>query len=248
MKNCNIPKIIHQIWIGCKVPEIISLYMNDWKKMNGWDYKLWSDKDLHRENFPKTWYLIEQILRHERPVYAMISDLMRLEILYKHGGVYLDTTFEKVKNLTPLLDKPGYEFVMSNEVSDPDLELPFISNSFIASVPGYIVIKRLLSKAKLSHVDVLNAANIETGPYYVRTGIKNSREVTLIPTCFIYPYDIESIWNRGTSKCVSNYRRPGFVRYKFFNKTYYVKYPCISEYPKSYMIKQWNIGGTWIRT
>ena len=247
MEHCAIPKVVHQIWIGGELPPILSLYMNDWKEMRGWDYRLWGNDDLNEQNFPKTWHLIKRMLRLERPVYAMIADLMRLEILYHHGGVYLDTTFEKVRNITPLLNKPGYKFAMSNEIPDPELELPFISNSFIASVPRYVVLRRLLSEEKLSHINIKGLANEQTGPYYVRTGIKRPSEVSLIPTRFIYPYDIRTIWDRGASKCVSNYWKPGYVRYKFFRNTYYVKYPCVSEFPYAYMIKQWNIGGTWIK-
>ena len=104
MKNNQIPKIVHQIWIGSEMPDILKMYTNGWKKMRGWDYKLWGNNDLHKDNFPITWDLIKKIMCLEKPVYAMIADLMRLEILYHHGGVYLDTTFEKVKNCEQLLN------------------------------------------------------------------------------------------------------------------------------------------------
>ena len=141
------------------MPDYLKLYTRDWKKMRGWDYKLWGNDDLTYENFPKTWFLIKEILALEKPIYAMISDLMRLEILYTHGGVYLDTTFEKVKNISKLLDKKGYDFVVSNEISDPNLDLDYMSNSFIASIPHHIVLKRLLSPKKLNQIDIYNEAN-----------------------------------------------------------------------------------------
>ena len=246
MKTSPIPKIVHQIWVGGPLPPILKLYTDDWKNMKGWDYRMWGNDDLNEDNFPLTLHLIKRILKLEKPVYAMIADLMRLEILYHHGGVYLDTTFEKVRNLTSLLDQPDYRYVMANEIPDPDLELPFISNSFIASIPRYIVLKRLLSKEKLSHVNIKGLANEQTGPYFVRSGIKKRSDVTLVPTRLIYPYDIQTYGERGASKCVSRYWKPGFKRYKFFNNTYYVEYPC-TEFPYAYMIKQWDIGGTWIK-
>jgi mannosyltransferase OCH1-like enzyme len=180
MKNNQIPKIIHQIWIGGEMPDILKVYTNEWKKMRGWDYKLWSNNDLHKDNFPITWNLIKKGLCLEKPIYAMIADLMRLEILYHHGGVYLDTTFEKVKNLNTLLEKRGYKFVMSNEIPDPDLKLRYISNSFIASVPHYVVLKRLLRPKKLSEIDIHGRTNKQTGPYYVRSGIKRYILIVLL--------------------------------------------------------------------
>ncbi len=245
MKNNQIPKIIHQIWIGNEMPDILKVYTNEWEKMRGWDYKLWSNNDLHKDNFPITWGLIKKIMCLEKPVYAMIADLMRLEILYHHGGVYLDTTFEKVKNLNTLLEKKGYKFVMSNEIQDPDLKLRYISNSFIASVPRYVVLKRLMSPKKLAKIDIHGRANKQTGPYYVRTGVKKKKEVTLIPTKKIYPYSIVEEEKGIMCPCVSLTRKRGFKRYIFFGKTYYIKYPC-RAYPSAYMIKQWNIGGTWL--
>ena len=77
---------------------------------------------------------------------------------------------------------------MSNEIQDPDLKLRYISNSFIASVPRYVVLKRLMSPKKLAKIDIHGRANKQTGPYYVRTGVKKKKEVTLIPIKKIYPY------------------------------------------------------------
>ena len=245
MKNNKIPKIIHQIWIGEEIPDILKLYTEAWKRMRGWDYKLWGNNDLQEQNFPMTWKLIKKMLSRKKPVYAMITDLMRLEILYRHGGVYLDTTFEKVKNLNTLLDKSGYKFVMANEIPDPGLKLPYISNSFIASVSHYIVLKRLLNPSKLSRINIGKKANKETGPYYVRSAIKKINEVTMVPTSLIYPYDILD-WEEGhTSACVRLRWKKGYKRYTYFDKVYYVKYPC-PDYPHAYMIKQWDIGGTWL--
>lgn len=47
----NIPKIIHQIWIGKDIPPIIDMYMDTFKRQKGFKYKLWSNSDLIPENF-----------------------------------------------------------------------------------------------------------------------------------------------------------------------------------------------------
>ena len=41
---------------------------------------------------------------------ARKSDLLRLQVLYNHGGVYLDTDMECIKPIDELLN--GYRFVM----------------------------------------------------------------------------------------------------------------------------------------
>jgi hypothetical protein len=94
-----IPKIIHYIWIGnSKKPKNFSRILNSWKVYCP-DYKIieWNEKNY---NFNKNNYMIDAI-RNKK--YALASDYARLDILYNNGGIYLDTDFELLKNLDPLL-------------------------------------------------------------------------------------------------------------------------------------------------
>lgn len=250
LNPAGIPKIIHQIWIGPKVQSIIGKYMSSFKKMSGYRYKLWRTKDLHSGNFPHTWKYIERLLTAPKIIYAMIADLMRLEILYHHGGIYVDTSFEAVKNLDAIGEKAS--FIMSNELScglkcrGGDKKALYISNSFIMSVPKYIVLERLISDAYLSKIDFNQKANVATGPYYVRSGIKSSKEVKMLPTNSIYPYNYgDDNHNEDFfEECFAWNRRPGFRKYRYFTNEYFLKFPC-KAYPEAILIKNFEIGGTW---
>jgi hypothetical protein len=251
----GIPKIIHQIWIGEKMPTIISKYTSSFKDMKGYYYKLWKNDDLCEANFPNTWKYIKKMLQRKKIIYAMIGDLMRLEILYHHGGIYVDTTFEAVKSLDYILD--NYElignskFIMSNEKNcnlkcrGIDNKL-YISNSFIISTPCYIVLERLISKKYLSNIDFAQKANLATGPYYVRTGILYDNEVAILPTDLIYPFNYDD-WERFEENCFSYTEKKGFEKYNYFNQEYYIKFPC-NIYPDAVMIKNFEVGGTWLKT
>lgn len=179
MSIISIPRIIHQIWIGKAIPPIVKLYMGTFKKQEGFKYKLWTNEDLNKDNFPITYKYIKKLLSKKKVVYAMIADLMRLEILYHYGGIYIDTTMECVKPLDFISNYlKKYPFIMSNEENcglrcRGNNGMLFISNSFIASVPKYKVLERLLSDKYLESIDFRLPANIATGPYYVRTGIKD---------------------------------------------------------------------------
>ena len=94
----GIPKIFHQIWIGSALPPVLKPFMNTFKKMPGYKYKLWKNTDLTEQNFPITWPYIQHIMARRKIIYAMIADLMRLEILYHYGGIYVDTTAIAFKN------------------------------------------------------------------------------------------------------------------------------------------------------
>lgn len=244
----EIPKIIHQIWIGNSMPPIIELYTESFKKQKGFKYRLWLNEDIKRENFPLTYKYIKRLLARKRVIYAMISDLMRLEILYHHGGIYVDTTMECVKSLNSIL-KDESPFIMSNE--NPcglkcrgKYNKLFISNSFIASIPKYKVLERLLSEKYLKSIDFNIPANLATGPYYVRTGIKRHKDVKLLPTKYIYPFNY-----KDEDPCISLEKKKGFRKVKYNDeKQYYIKFPC-TFYKKEnvYIIKHWSLGKTWIK-
>ena len=60
---------------------------------------------------------------------ASVSDLMRLEILYRHGGVYIDTNYEAYRTVEPFLN---YSMILFYE--HPTVE--YLANLFIASEPS----------------------------------------------------------------------------------------------------------------
>jgi mannosyltransferase OCH1-like enzyme len=60
----KIPKIVHQIWIGGSSPfKLHQLYMDTCNKLyKEWEYLLWTNDDINRVNFPKTYDYIEKII------------------------------------------------------------------------------------------------------------------------------------------------------------------------------------------
>lgn len=92
-----IPKVIHLIWIGpnpCPYNGNIKTY-----ELNnpGWTVKVWGNNDI--------------MLRNQRIFDMMNSwpakaDVMRLEILYRHGGVYVDADSLCLKPIDTLVN--GY--------------------------------------------------------------------------------------------------------------------------------------------
>lgn len=81
----KIPKIIHQIWLGSPVPEKFYKAMQSWKSHHpDWTYKLWTDKDI------PSFRMENRDLFKAAPNYGMKSDLLRMEILKRYGGLYID--------------------------------------------------------------------------------------------------------------------------------------------------------------
>jgi mannosyltransferase OCH1-like enzyme len=137
---------------------------------------LWTDGELIPDNFSNLEYI------HKAEKYAQKSDIMRYEILYKYGGIYLDTDFELFKNITSLLT---HDLVVSNEDEHHN---HYLSNSFIASSKHNPNMKRCVDNIPNC---LLNGngggVNFETGPWYLRKHTITDENVKLLPTHVMYP-------------------------------------------------------------
>ena len=116
-----------------------------------------------------------------------ITDLMRLEIVYTHGGYYFDTTFEILKPMYNLFNKK-YKFVGCNEV--PRFKnVDFLSNFFFGAIPKKSNFKKTFIKEKLNGINFSSIyVDSETGPSYLRSGIKLSDNYYIFPTNYFYPF------------------------------------------------------------
>lgn len=92
--------IIHYCWFGGEKPEKVKNCIDSWKKMcPSFEIKEWNESnyDVKKNAFLKKSY--------ESKKYAFVSDYARFDILANHGGIFLDTDVELLKDLTPLLDR-----------------------------------------------------------------------------------------------------------------------------------------------
>ena len=89
--------------------------------------RLWGDKDITKQNFPKTYDTIQNVRKYQGEKikeytkqktmyktkgdpytyskYAQIADLMRYEIVYTEGGYYFDANMFLLKDITNLFDR-----------------------------------------------------------------------------------------------------------------------------------------------
>ena len=81
-----IPKIIHQIWVGDAEPHhAISTFQNNAEmEKHGWKHILWTDENISEFELIKS-----PVFREERDQ-ACRADILRYEILYKYGGIFVD--------------------------------------------------------------------------------------------------------------------------------------------------------------
>ncbi len=94
-----IPKKIHYCWVGnSPIPENNLKCIESWKKFCP-DYEIirWDESNY---DFFKNKYMAQA---YNEKKWGFVPDYARLDIIYQHGGIYLDTDVEIVKNLDELL-------------------------------------------------------------------------------------------------------------------------------------------------
>lgn len=104
-----IPKIIHYCWFGNNPKsELIKKCMDSWHKYcPEYEIKEWNETNI--DNFIP--YMQEAF---EAKKWAFVSDVARLYVVWKYGGIYLDTDVELCKSLDEILEYECF-FAFENE-------------------------------------------------------------------------------------------------------------------------------------
>jgi inositol phosphorylceramide mannosyltransferase catalytic subunit len=188
----RIPRKIHQIWLGSPVPERYKSWQKTWQTLQGWEYKLWTDKEVEAFEFEakKFYYASDN--------YGQRADIVRMAILEKEGGVYVDIDFECLNPEFFTLLNSSYDFYTS--LHPLDAETLALENALIGSIPGHPVLKGYLKALKRTwkksyayepHIEVV----IKTGPglftrAFMKYGGKKHKDIVLPPT-FFYPLGLK---------------------------------------------------------
>lgn len=93
-------KIIHYCWFGGKsLTPLARECLASWEKyMPDYEIKRWDETNFNPSSIPFT----EGAYKAGK--WAFVSDYVRFKAIYEHGGLYLDTDVEIIKNLEPLGD------------------------------------------------------------------------------------------------------------------------------------------------
>jgi mannosyltransferase OCH1-like enzyme len=129
-----IPRVFHRIWLGPDpMPEEYVRLGETWKRNHReWEHHLWAETNLPTDLRPEMYELLR------RP--AERADILRLELLERLGGVYVDADFESLRPIDPLLDDVDC-FLGS-------LDSGRVSNAVIGGVPGHPLFVRAISELR----------------------------------------------------------------------------------------------------
>lgn len=179
-----IPKKIHYCWFGKgEKPKLVKDCIDSWKK-NCHDYEIieWNEDnfDININAYVKEAY--------ECKKYAFVTDFVRLFVLKKYGGVYMDTDVEVIKSLDGFLKHHAFSSFENND---------YIPTGIMASEKNNKWICTLLEDYNNLHF-IVNG-KIDTTPNTIRITETTIKKFGLNPVSSfqeldngivtIYPYD-----------------------------------------------------------
>lgn len=128
-------KKIHYIWLGKNKKDRASqICINSWKT-NLADYEIieWNEDNLPLDEIAANNLFFAYCKKYK--LWAFMSDYLRLWILYREGGIYMDTDVQVIKSFNDLLCNPMF---IGYEMND------YIGTGIIGSEKGNLFIKELL--------------------------------------------------------------------------------------------------------
>jgi mannosyltransferase OCH1-like enzyme len=169
-----IPKIIHYCWFGNNPKGLlIEKCMATWKaQLPGWEIKEWSES-----NSPISEPYVARALKEKR--FAFAADYVRFHALFFHGGIYLDTDMEIVRDLTPLLSD---EFFIGRESED------YINAGIIGATKGHPLMSCIMKEFDNRATTGFTAIPEVITPILAEKTL-TSKGVRIYPPEFFYPYN-----------------------------------------------------------
>ena len=187
MYNVNImaepTRIVHQIWLGNEPPSETLALMDEVKQLYGaagWTYRRWGDADVGE--FPAIVPMVNKV-----KLMAVKADVLRLAVLRKYGGLYVDADFKCFKVIDEMLPQTGIAMVRMKHGH-------WTNALMYAAQPHeacFEMAVRQLIKDKKRHLRT--DISISSGPKFITRLIRGMKrgvkpKITELPTPLVHPY------------------------------------------------------------
>jgi mannosyltransferase OCH1-like enzyme len=175
-----IPRIFHQLWLGPKpFPEEYARYQQTWIDHHpDWELRFWTEEDLPGD------LRRPEVYEKLRPPWVR-TDILRLEVVWRFGGVHVDTDFECLRPIDPLLE--GVELFTGW------MEHDRTNHAILGAVPEHPVIDRALREiAPQDHFVPWDKDT--TGPLFFDPIVKAAPEATIFPKEYFFGTDREQAY------------------------------------------------------
>jgi mannosyltransferase OCH1-like enzyme len=191
-----IEKKINYIWFGGKnkTKEIIKC-IDSWKKYLP-DYEIieWNENNFNMSEEIKNNKFFRECLK--KKLWAFMSDYARIKILYKYGGIYMDTDIEIIKNIDNILENDffaGYE------------DEGTINFAILGCVPKHEIMKKLLefyeTEIWKSNMFLIPSILTELLKRQYGNNLNNIKGLRIYSQDYFYPYRYNE---KFTKTCITS--------------------------------------------
>lgn len=198
VNKAEIPHIIHYIWFGKKPKsKEVKKCIASWHKYcPGYRIIEWNETNY---NIKKNRYMYEA---YKAKKWAFASDYARYDVIYRYGGIYLDTDVELVSSLDPLLHNSMYMGFLEDKRVNSGLGF--------GSVAGNLILKEILqyydgrSFYKRNGEMDLRICNHNETSVLVKHGLVRNGEEQWLDYAHVYPREyLNPVGEKPTEKTIS---------------------------------------------
>lgn len=178
-----IPKIIHCFWFGGReLPESDKKNIETWRRFcPDYEIKLWDESTYPIPDVP----YVQQAFKMKK--WGHVSDYARLDVLYRYGGIYLDTDVEIVKSFDSLLELNGFiGFENGVNVNTGQGVGAEVGNTIIKGMMDEYLERQFIKEDGTCDLTPCPQINTE---YLVKLGLQQDDTVQTINDMVIFPTD-----------------------------------------------------------
>lgn len=194
----SIPHVIHYCWFGGKpLSELAQKCLQSWKKYCP-DYEIirWDETntDLNSCDYVKEAYAAKK--------WAFVSDVVRFQVIYDHGGLYFDTDVELIKPIDSILEKGpfmGIESYPGLFAGGNDVML-LNPGQGIAAEKGNKFYAEVLQHYKKIHFSVEHTVGMHVTSLMLDKGLKEENCFQTVDGINIWPKDYFNPINPNSGK------------------------------------------------
>lgn len=258
----------HVIWLGSKLPNVKRVFLHRNQELlhqAGWKLKLWRSEDITQQNFPYTYGTIRRALKYHdesgENVFSMIGDLMKFEILYHFGGLYMDTNIELLRDPTELFTVAASLNKEVFLVADPGGDKRFASAGFMGALKKHspLFASLVANEQYLNEIPFEEhcVANAWTGPMFLTLKVLHFDSAVILDRDTAYPL---LCGQDGMDRCLERVGADSTFGGKVTQEdsllvkeengdVWRVQVPCNDlkrEYPEATAVDHFSLGKSWI--